>query len=161
MGSSTTGTIIGIIVGLLTTLGIAFGVLYANSIGLLLLTGPGLIPDSLALTFTSAPVLQQLQMLFADFLLNILTVFILAPVIWLIGGLLGGLVVRDMIKGAAAGLIAAILAPFVCFAINWIITPGLDYNLLLLWVINGILAGLIAGVGGVIGGTLTSRIETY
>ncbi len=160
MASSTTGTIIGVIVGFFACLGISFGILYAAAMGFPL-TGPGLIPPNVAATFLSLPVLNQLQTVYTEVLLNILIVFILAPIVWLISGLIGGLIVRDMMKGAAAGLIAAIIAPFVTLAINWVIAPGLNFDLLLGWVINAILAGLIAAVGGVIGGTLTSRFEAH
>jgi hypothetical protein len=97
---------------------------------------------------------------YTGFLLNIVEVYILAPVVWIVGGLIGGFIARDLTRGAAAGLIAAIIAPFFTLAIGWIIAPGLDYNILLWWVINAILGGIIAAVGGVIGGTLTSQIET-
>ena len=156
---STTNTLIAIIIGFIITLGIAFGLLYAASIGLPLV-GPGLIPPAVAATFPAADILTQLQMVYTNFLLNIVEVYILAPVVWLIGGLIGGFVARDLTRGAAAGLVAAIIAPFFTLAIGWVLGMGLDYNLLLWWVINGILGGIIAAVGGVIGGTLTSQIET-
>ncbi len=161
MASSNTGLIVGIVVGFLATLGFAFGIIYAASIGLLAaLIGPGLVPASIASTFPGATTLMQLFMVYNDTLLNILVIYILAPVIWLIGGLISGLIVRDMMRGAAAGLIMAMIAPFVCAVLAFLV--GLPYTEpLLVWVLNGLLAGLIAAVGGVIGGTLTSQIETH
>ncbi|MFX0169024.1 MAG: hypothetical protein ACFE89_06625 [Candidatus Hodarchaeota archaeon] len=156
---STSGTIVAILIGFIATLGIAFGLLYAASMGFPL-TGPGLIPGSVAASFLTADILTQLQMVYTNFLLNILEVYILAPIVWLLGGLIGGFIARDLTRGAAAGLIAAIIAPFFTLVISWVMTSSLDYNLLLWWVINGILGGIIAAVGGIIGGTLTSQIET-
>jgi hypothetical protein len=169
MGSSKTGTIIGIIVSFLITLALGFGLLYAASLAILPLVGPGFVPAPVAAVFASSPILEQLRMVYADFLLNILSVYILAPVVWLVGGLIAGLITRDMMKGAAAGLIAAIIAPFACWLITWGVLYYPDFaalvnatmiSSLLGWVINGILAGIIAAVGGVIGGTLTSQLET-
>ncbi len=160
MGSSNTGLIIGIVVGFLATLGIAYGIIYATAIGILPLVGPGLVPASTAATFLVVPILNQLFMVYNDVLLNILVVYILAPVIWLIGGLIAGLIVRDMMKGASAGLIMAMIAPFVCYGLDFLL-GGANGALLLSWVLNGLLAGFIAAVGGVIGGTLTSQFEAH
>ncbi|MFW9830579.1 MAG: DUF5518 domain-containing protein [Candidatus Thorarchaeota archaeon] len=167
MGSSTTGTIIGIIVGLLVTLGIGYLLCFAAISGFPL-SGPGLISPTVISDFQTASIIGQIQLIYSGILLNILETYIVAPVIWLLGGLIAGLVVRDMMKGAAAGLIAAIIAPFICWILTWsILYPG-DFtqlanptllNLLLNWVIHGILGGIIAAVGGVIGGTLTSGFE--
>jgi len=140
MGSSNTSLIIGIVVGFLATLGIAYALIYATAMFSLPLSGPGLIPPAIVANFPIATIQNQLYMVYNDVILNILIVYILAPVIWLIGGLIAGLVVRDMMKGAAAGANGA---------------------LLLTWVLNGLLAGLIAAVGGVIGGTLTSQFEAH
>jgi len=162
MGSSNTGLMVGIIVGFLATLGFAFGIIYAAAIGLLPLIGPGLVPASIASTFPGATPfpMMQLYMVYNDGLLNIIAVYILAPVVWLIGGLFSGLIVRDMMKGAAAGLIMAMIAPFVCAVLAFLVS--LPYMApLLVWVLNGLLAGLIAAVGGVIGGTLTSQFEAH
>ncbi len=161
MGSSTSGTIVGTLLGFIATLGIGYGVLYIVSINLLPLVGPGLVAPYVSTVFQGSTILEQLFIIYNDFLLFITYAYILAPVIWLIGGLLGGLIVRDMIKGAAAGLLAAIIAPFVCFGLSYALTFTIDFNLLLNWVINGLLAGLIAAVGGVIGGTLTSQFEAH
>jgi hypothetical protein len=160
MASSNTSLIIGIVIGFLTTLGIAYGLIYATALTLLPLSGPGLIPPSTVSLFLSEPILNQLFRVYNDVLLNILNVYIIAPVIWLIGGLIAGLIVRDMMKGAAAGLILAMIAPFLCYGLDFLL-GGLNGALLLTWVLNGLLAGLIAAVGGVIGGTLTSQFEAH
>lgn len=171
MGSSTTGTIIGIIVGFLATLGIGYALLYAALSGFPI-SGIGLIPPTIVIEFGNAvsggAITVQLQLVYSGVLLNILEAYIIAPVIWLLGGLIAGLIVRDMMKGAAAGLIAAIIAPFIVWILTWsFMYPG-DFaqlanpvllGFLLNWVIHGILGGIIAAVGGVIGGTLTSGFE--
>ncbi len=160
MASSNTSLIIGIIVGFLATLGIAYGLIYATVLAILPLSGPGLIPPATVATFLTEPILNQLFIIYNDVLLNILAVYILAPIIWLIGGLIAGLIVRDMMKGAAAGLILAMIAPFLCYGLDFLL-GGLNGALLLTWVLNGLLAGLITAVGGVIGGTLTSQFEAH
>ncbi len=160
MATSNTSLILGIVVGFLATLGIAYGIIYATAAGILPLVGPGLVQASTAATFLADPIFNQLFTAYNDVLLIILTVYILAPVIWLIGGLIAGLIVRDMMKGAAAGLIMAMIAPFVCYGLDFLL--GGPYSAQLLnWVLNGLLAGLIAAVGGVIGGTLTSQFEAH
>ncbi len=160
MASSNTSLFIGIVVGFIATLGIAYGIIYATAIGILPLVGPGLVPGSTSATILAEPIPNQLYMIYNDVLLNILVVYILAPVIWLIGGLIAGLLVRDMMKGAAAGLIMAMIGPFLCAGLGvLILAPYME--LLLVWVLNGLLAGFIAAVGGVIGGTLTSQFEAH
>jgi hypothetical protein len=160
MGSSNTSLIIGIVVGFLAILGIAYGIIYLTATGVLPLVGPGLVSASTGATFLAAPILDQLLLIHNDILLNILSAYILAPVIWLIGGLIAGLISRDMMKGAAAGLIMAMIAPFLCYGLDFFL-GGANGALLLTWVLNGLLAGLIAAVGGVIGGTLTSQFEAH
>ena len=160
MASSNTNLIIGIVIGFLATLGITYGLIYATALAILPLSGAGLIPPAITTIFLTEPVLNQLFMIYSDVLLNILNVYILAPVIWLLGGLIAGLIVRDMMKGAAAGLILAMIAPFLCYGLDFLL-GGLNGALLLTWVLNGLLAGLIAAVGGVIGGTLTSQFEAH
>ncbi|MFW9934321.1 MAG: hypothetical protein ACFFDU_02150 [Candidatus Thorarchaeota archaeon] len=160
MASSNTSLIVAIIVGFIATLGIAYGLIYATAINLLPIVGPGLVPGSIASTFNGESTIMQVFMIYHDLLLNILVVYILAPAIWLIGGLIAGLISRDMVKGAAAGLIMAMIAPFLCYGLDFLLGSA-NSALLLTWVLNGLLAGLIAAVGGVIGGTLTSQFEAH
>ena len=106
MASSNTGLIVGIVVGFLATLGFAFGIIYAAAIGLLPLIGPGLVPASIASTFPGATPFptMQLYMVYNDGLLNILAVYILAPVVWLIGGLISGLIIAVAAVAASIGI---------------------------------------------------------
>ena len=171
MGSARSTTI-GTVVGFFLTLIIAFGLLYAASFGLLptiVADAGGMIPVAAASGFASSTILQQLYTVYNGVLLNIMQAYIIASIIWLLGGFIGGLITRDAIRGAAVGLIAAIITPFLTWIIYWGVFQYPDFSqlissgtlaLLLNWVINGILGGIIAAVGGVIGGTLTSLTET-
>jgi hypothetical protein len=162
------GTAAGVIAGFLSTLALAYGICYAASLGVSFFLGPGMVPVDYSLIFTAEPWHGQLEIVFAGVLLNIMQVYILAPLLWLVGGLIGGLVTRDAVRGVAAGLVAAILTALFCWIVAWYANYGLNFGsliapallqLVLLWVLNGVLAGIIAAVGGVIGGTLTSLRE--
>jgi hypothetical protein len=157
-----------VIAGFLSTLAFAYGICYAAGYGVSFFLGPGMIPVTYSLVFTASPWNAQLEIVFGGVLLNITQVYILAPLLWLVGGLIGGLLTRDAVRGVAAGLVAAILAALVCWIVAWYTHYSLDLGsliapellqLVLLWVLNAILAGIIAAVGGVIGGTLTSLRE--
>jgi len=163
------GTATGTLAGFITTLGLAYGIIYAASMGLITLSSGGMIPTWITVGFTAVSWHVQLEIVISGILLNILEVYILAPLLWLIGGLISGMILRDAVKGISASLIAGIITAVVCWILSWYNTFGFDFTallnealiaLVLLWMINGVLGGIIAAVGGVVGGTLTSRKET-
>ncbi len=163
------GTATGILAAFISTLALAYGIIYAASIGLFTLSSGGMIPNGITTGFTAASWYVQIQTVLSGILLNIMEVYILAPLIWLVGGLISGLVLRDAVKGISASLVSGIIIAIVCWIISWYIMFGFDFALLLdealialviFWMINGVLGGIIAAIGGVVGGTLTSRKET-
>ncbi len=163
------GTATGTIAGFISTLALAYGIIYAASMGLFTLSSGGMIPSWITVGFTALSWQIQLERVISGILLNIMEVYILAPLIWLVGGLISGLILRDAVKGISASLISGIITAIVCWIISWYNLFGFDFAsllnealiaLVIFWMINGVLGGIIAAVGGVVGGTLTSRKET-
>ncbi|MFX1563526.1 MAG: hypothetical protein ACFFDP_09485 [Promethearchaeota archaeon] len=163
------GTATGTIAGLLSTLALAYGIVYAASMGLLTLTGAGMIPTWITVGFTAESWQIQLELVLSGILLDVVGVYILASLIWLVGGLISGMIIRDAVKGIAASLITGVIIAVICWIIAWYNAFGFDFvslldealiALVLGWIVNGILGGIIAAIGGVVGGTLTSQKET-
>jgi hypothetical protein len=172
MGNTATGAI----VGFLTAVILAFAVIYATIILGLPFWGNGWIPTYFENDFLIGSIFMQIYYSMAEFLLQIYnttggtSTYILGSIIWIMSGLVAGMLTRDIIKGVSAGLVSAIIMALVCWIVRWVLLGGfpdvtllLDQtllDLLLMWVINGVLAGIIAAVGGAVGGTLTSQRET-
>lgn len=172
MGNTATGAI----VGFLTAITLAFAVIYASIMLSLPFWGNGWIPTDFQTSFMSVSIFMQIFNAMAEFLLQIYntaggtSTYILGSIVWILSGLVGGMLTRDVVKGVSAGLVSAIIMALVCWIAYWVIlgyfpdvTRLLDQSLLdllLMWVINGVLAGIIAAVGGAVGGTLTSQRET-
>jgi hypothetical protein len=163
------GTATGIVAGFISTIALAYAIMYAASMGLLPLFSGGMIPMELTIGFTAASWTTQLEIVLNGILLNIMSIYILAPLLWLIGGLISGLILRDAVKGISASLVSGIITAVVCWILSWYNTYGFDFMsllnealiaLVLWWMVNGVLGGIIAAVGGVVGGTLTSQKET-
>ncbi|MFX1475407.1 MAG: hypothetical protein ACFFCO_08030 [Promethearchaeota archaeon] len=175
MGNTATGAIVGFI----TAIVLAFAVIYASIWFSLPLWGNGLIPTYFETDFMLGSIFVQMYMAMAEFLLQVYntagnSTYIIGSIVWIMSGLVAGMLTRDIVKGVSAGLVSAIIMALVCWIVKWVLIGGFAQgvpditillgqnllDLLLMWVINGVLAGIIAAVGGAIGGTLTSQRET-
>ena len=99
MGNTATGTVVGFFSAII----LAFAIIYASILYSLPLFSAGWIPATIESQFLAVSIFIQIKISIADFLLNITSAYILASIIWLISGLIGGMLTRDVVKGVSAG----------------------------------------------------------